>query len=217
MILFQRLQMLVNETVSEHKKFAEMIGIQPNTFSHYITGKRKLPYEIAIEISKHTNCNLHWLLTGNGEMFLHQESEAEHINIKAGELLGDMVSIGLGSDISAGSGVIVEDMGQILIPKAFLKDKAENYFALPVNGESMQPSIKNGELAIIKTNNNWDIANNKIGAVRCDGETMLKRIQLTDHSVILSPTNPLYEVIICKSKDIQLLGILYLTIKLWYE
>lgn len=70
MSLTKRLYSLVNQTVGEQKKFAESIHISPNTFSHYITGRRKLPLDVAVKISEYTNCNLNWLLTGKGEMFL---------------------------------------------------------------------------------------------------------------------------------------------------
>jgi plasmid maintenance system antidote protein VapI len=79
----ERLQLIVKMTVREQKKFSETIGISPNSFSHYVTGRRKLPLEVAIRISEHTNCNLNWLLTGKGEMFItEQNNDASVYNVE---------------------------------------------------------------------------------------------------------------------------------------
>lgn len=48
----------------------ERLGIKQSTWSNYERGKRDIPHEVVIKIANIFNINPHWLITGNGEIFL---------------------------------------------------------------------------------------------------------------------------------------------------
>lgn len=52
------------------------------------------------------------------------------------------------------------------LPKGYLHDALDKYFAYRVNGESRQPLINNADIMIIHFNQDWSQANDKICAVR---------------------------------------------------
>jgi transcriptional regulator with XRE-family HTH domain len=68
-----RLKKLITYLKISNKEFAEIITISPNALSHYLNGRRNISNNIIAKIHKNTGCNLNWLLTGEGEMFLTEK------------------------------------------------------------------------------------------------------------------------------------------------
>jgi transcriptional regulator with XRE-family HTH domain len=75
------------------KEFAESIGIRQSTVAE-VLADRSQGFSISVlsKISKIYKINLHWLLTGEGEMFLSDKPETNGINIK--NLSGGNIQIG---------------------------------------------------------------------------------------------------------------------------
>ena len=57
------------------KKFAESLGIDPTIISAIETGKREPSKEVLLKLATAYNMNIHWLLTGEGEIFLNKKVE----------------------------------------------------------------------------------------------------------------------------------------------
>ena len=73
------------ETVREYlklskKDFSHNIGISPNAYTNYITGKRIIPTDVAIKIKQLYDISIDWLLTGKGNMKLDVSDEKKNIN-----------------------------------------------------------------------------------------------------------------------------------------
>ena len=88
--------------------------------------------------------------------------------------------------VRAGYGALAfeEDYGK---EYACVKDP-ENYFFLVVKGDSMEPRISDGDLALVH------------GA---DGEGTLKKYIQRGNSVILHPFNPAYEELVIKGEELD--------------
>jgi len=65
-----RLKFLRKQLHMDQNKFSEILGVSRASLSHYETGKRDLSKEIITRLIEYTNCNINWLYTGQGEMFL---------------------------------------------------------------------------------------------------------------------------------------------------
>jgi len=64
-----RLKELIDHYGDSTNSFAKRIGKRNTPVSNWLGGK-KPSFEALEELYTHTRVNLHWLLTGNGEMFL---------------------------------------------------------------------------------------------------------------------------------------------------
>ncbi len=66
-----RLQKLIKALNLKQTTFAQSLGIKQPNISRMISGQNKISAEVLNRISNtHKMINLHWLLTGEGEMFL---------------------------------------------------------------------------------------------------------------------------------------------------
>ena len=53
-------------------KFAESLNLKQSSYNQYETGKRSIPDSVLRDTSKKYQINLHWLLTGEGNMMLSE-------------------------------------------------------------------------------------------------------------------------------------------------
>ncbi len=105
----------------------------------------------------------------------------------------------LGS-VRAGYGALAfeEDMGQA---SATVKDP-QNYFYLVVKGDSMEPRIHEGDLALVRRQQ--VLEDGDLGVVVYgDGEGTLKRFLRRGNAVVLQPFNPTYEPIIVAGEELD--------------
>ncbi len=90
MTISKRLQLLIRKGNHSQKDFSELIGISPNVLNNYVKGRRNPSLDVLQRILKFTYCNLNWLLTGEGDMYLNKE------NNKAESLGSSLVKRGAG-------------------------------------------------------------------------------------------------------------------------
>lgn len=89
-----RLQKLIKALNLKQTTFAQSLGIKQPNISRMISGQNKISAEVLNRISNtHKMVNLHWLLTGEGEMFVAMEHEK---NSKAKEVLEENAARGKG-------------------------------------------------------------------------------------------------------------------------
>jgi SOS-response transcriptional repressor LexA len=71
----ERLKLLrTSLRMKNQTEFAEKLGITQTSLSKYENGTVDIPDEVKVKISKF-GINLHWLITGHGEMFLEDQPE----------------------------------------------------------------------------------------------------------------------------------------------
>ena len=93
----------------------------------------------------------------------------------------------------------------------YLVDNRDQYIGLRVNGESMEPDIKHGDMLLIRKDCTWKEAMQQIVAVRVEGEITLKRLHLDEKNemIVLNSTNQSYPPIVIDPEhvnDIQIVG-----------
>ena len=103
--------------------------------------------------------------------------------------------------VRAGYGALAfeEDYGK---EYASVKDP-QNYFYLVVKGDSMEPRISDGDLALVHRQNTLENGDLGVLVYGSDGEgTLIKYIQ-RGNSVILHPFNPDYEELVIKGEELD--------------
>lgn len=80
------------------------------------------------------------------------------------------------------------------------------YFALRIKGDSMSPRMQNGDVVIVRKQN--DIESDEIAVVRVDGDdATVKKVRLTDDGIWLLPSNPAFSPMFYgKGDEVSILG-----------
>ena len=107
--------------------------------------------------------------------------------------------------VKAGYGALAfeEDYGT---EYARVKDPA-NYFYLVVRGDSMEPRIQDGDLALVHRQNTLDSGDLGVIVYGDEGEGTLKKYIQRGNAIILRPFNPDYEDLVIKGEDLNRLYI----------
>jgi repressor LexA len=88
------------------------------------------------------------------------------------------------------------------------------FFGLRVRGSSMAPAIQDGDLVILKKQE--DVENGQIAAVSIGGEdATLKKVQKVDGHVVLLPLNPAYDPMLFPASSVRILGLLVESKRVW--
>ena len=78
----------------------------------------------------------------------------------------------------------------------------DNFFALEVKGDSMSPIFIEGDIVIIKKQN--DCENNEIAIIIVNGdEGTIKKVRKTEQGIILQPLNLAYAPMIFTNEEIK--------------
>ncbi len=103
--------------------------------------------------------------------------------------------------VKAGYGALAfeEDYGQ---EYARVKDPA-NYFYLVVKGDSMEPRIQDGDLALIHRQTTLENGDLGVLVYGDDGEGTLKKYVVRGNSILLQPFNPSYEPLVLKGEELN--------------
>ena len=103
--------------------------------------------------------------------------------------------------VRAGYGALAfeEDYGS---EYASVKDP-QNYFYLVVKGDSMEPRISDGDLALVHRQSTLDNGDLGVMVYGTDGEGTLKRYLQRGNAVVLQPFNPAYEELVIKGEDLD--------------
>ena len=80
-------------------------------------------------------------------------------------------------------------------------EHGEEYFALQVKGDSMQPKMDAGDVVIVRKQS--DVANGDTAIVLVNGsEATIKRVLKQEAGIMLAPNNPAYETKFYSNKEI---------------
>ncbi|OQY37926.1 MAG: hypothetical protein B6226_04385 [Candidatus Cloacimonetes bacterium 4572_65] len=194
-------------------KLAESLKLKASALSQMESGKIKPSIDTMTKLCDAYGINLHWLITGNGNMLIEGSSLEEidtlekvfenHIQnvLDAKKKFFDdsMLTIPISGEISAGLPVETteNDFGNLKLSRDQVKGKVENYLCLKVNGSSMSPNIRNGDVILLEKTKDWAKADGRVCAVRIDGEITLKKLKLdkTRKLLLLIPLNEEYDVL----------------------
>lgn len=192
-------------------KFAKLVGITQSYFNSIERGEVKNPPSSEVLIKM---VEILGLSNSEGEKFFYLAAIERTPNIILDKLkkltkevntnnISDN-SIPLFERISAGLGAFTEEdiCDYISIPG--LKT-TENVFAVNVQGDSMEPTIKNGSIIICKKE--IELRNGEIGAFFINEEAFVKRIKISKEYLALISDNPNYPPIyIGPGEDFKVVG-----------
>jgi phage repressor protein C with HTH and peptisase S24 domain len=189
----ERLKML-REThfkIKTASEFAEIVGVPQSNYSIIEKGQRDISNKILEFISNQYKINLNWLLFGQGDPFLKKESPI----ISNGIILYNKPNVTLYNiDASAGGLIAIQDENGQPLDQWFIPDLIGQHIAVNVAGNSMSPSINDGDKIVAKEIFRNDLRDGYIYiVVATDGSVRVKRLRLYDNLMLLWSDNPAFD------------------------
>lgn len=232
----QRLRTVRKALNLSQQELADAIKVNASAISQMETNRIKPSLETLVLLAKQYKVNLHWLITGKGQMFEEVMSTAVYKNNSRIEQLKnllteeldkinkvrydynqtDVIDIPVKGEIAAGLPLesIEEEVDVITVRRSMIKGSLDDFICLRVNGKSMEPEIRHNDLILIRQSREWDKLDGKICAVRIDGSITLKQLVLdpANRVIVLVALNNEYKSIILHPEDhqdINLIGYLF--------
>ena len=180
------------------KEFAKILGFSPSYLSEVESGKTKPSLELLIKISQYTKYSLHWLLTGEGPMFLEpSEGMVKENLVSYGELdeFALIPLVVLEREKGIKEGIEARAKEKYAFRRTWLQSKGnlENFVLFAVRGDSMDPTITDGDFVLIDRSQRQVVVGN-IYALRIENAVMVKRLQpMGDRRIKVMSDNKLYE------------------------
>jgi len=185
----------------EQARLAAKLDIATRTLQRWEKGEQIPAGNFLMKIAKRTDVSSHWLLTGEGEMYVRDHPAPNVIPLPTGRYKKiQLVSLPLLSSVPGGAPNL-----------SFHPDYVERYisvddvsdnqaFALEVRGNSMAPRIEDGDIIVVSPK--LDIRNGDVCVVRVSDEDTVKKIKIEEQLLYLIPLNPDYEPMTVKKKDV---------------
>lgn len=171
----ERIRVLCERLKKSETDMATDLGLSKSRFSHYVTGKRKVPSELLQQIIDTYHINPRFLFKEGAPLYLENESKEKN-SYPTIKLYG---AIAAGQPLEA-----TEDIGKIICP--WTDDDIEGLFALKVNGDSMNKVVQDGYYAVFKQQKK--VKTGEIAAVLVNGgEATLKKVHILSNKIILEP------------------------------
>ncbi len=201
--------------------FAKELGVHKNTLGSYERGERTPDVSFLQRLAKQ-GFDMNWFVTGDGDMWLSKASRVASLG--SSDMLGvkELVA-GYGDEWvwiskldSVSGNAVVSSVPQseatIALRNRWLSQKklpSNALLAVEVEGDAMQPEIKEGALLLVDTAQRR-LSSDSLYVMRSQGYTLAKRIQrLTDGSIRLSCDNSAYEdevVIAAEVAQLEVVG-----------
>lgn len=175
-------------------------GIDKALISNYLSGKYKAKQDKLHKLAIALDVSEGWLMGYDVDMdrdwlpdSLEDLSDIKIDNARYIETTTKTVKIPLLGKVPAGIPIeaIEEILGYEEIPASMLSG-GENYFALKVDGDSMFPDYRTGDVIIVRQQSDCNSGDDCIVMVNGDDATF-KRVVKQEKSIILKPLNNEYE------------------------
>ena len=225
----------VNLSISQ-SDMANILGTNQKTLSRYENNLTFPPVDILEKLAEKYNFNLHWLITGKGEMFIDKNSNVpprEHLeneknanansyletqdnNFYSKYLLEDSTDENSPKEvdlIKIDNIIAREKETAILIPEVF-NIYREKLTAIAITSDDMQPTISKNAIILC---NDFGFVGSGIYTVKINGVYSVKRISMKNtESYIMACDNRLYESLEVATNDerLEIVGLVRVAINI---
>lgn len=184
---------------NNYSEFARAVGVAQASLARWVKGEADPSRMNLIKIADASGVNLEWLALGIGDMDETKPLAVKHdINLQASN---DETFIEIEDcrevRLSAGGGAFnngYEEITTTKVERAWLQSrrlKAKDCAMFLVSGESMYPTLKDGE-EIIVDRSKRELTEGKIFVLNHNGSMLVKKVQFTYGGVELISDNPSY-------------------------
>lgn len=185
--MYERFEIILAQKGIKASHVAKATGIPPSTFTDWKKGRSKPKADKIKKIADYLNVNKDWL---------EGVSDNPVVQTKKGNIINVLGDVAAGIPIDAIENIIdTEEIPQSLA-------KTGDFFGLRIKGDSMQPTICEGDTVIVKKQNDAESGDIVIALVNGDSATCKKLVKYDD-GISLVSFNPQYEPMIFNKKDMK--------------
>ena len=187
-----RLREIREHSEKTQTEVAKYLGVTRQAYNNYELGNRQLNPDMLDKLADYFNVTTDYLL---GRDILPKNAIPVDIST--------FVKIPVYGEVSAGLGCLAEDniIGYELVSPESI-NKYENYFFLKVKGDSMEPEIRECDLALIQKCTSVD--SGSVAVVIIDDENgVIKKVNYGDDWIELVSFNPYYPPRRFEGADVQ--------------
>lgn len=181
-----RIAQLRKEKGMNQQQLGKALGAAQNTISNWELGKRDPDYTMCIRLADFFGVSLDYLL-GN--------SDYPGAPTPAGVQIPVLGNVQAGLPISAVQDIL--DYEEITPELAATGE----FFALRIKGRSMEPRMMEGDVVIIRQQDDADTGDTVVVLVNGDDATV-KRLRKRPEGIMLVPNNPTFEPLFYSNRDI---------------
>lgn len=193
-----RLKKAMSDKQMKQVDLCNKTGIDKALISNYLSGKYKAKQDKLHKLAIALDVSEGWLMGYDVDMDREwfEEKEPSEISIDNAryiETTTKTIKIPVLGKVPAGVPIeaIQDILGYEEIPASMLKS-GNNYFALKIDGDSMYPDYKTGDIIIIKQQSDCNSGDDCVVMVNGD-DAAFKRVIKQEKSIILKPLNNNYE------------------------
>ncbi len=186
-----RIKQLRNEKNIKQDVLANLLNLEVAGVSKLETGRVPLKDEYIIKLSEYFNVSTDYLL---GKSNIRNSENNQELKIPV---------LGV---VKAGYNWLADEnvIGYVSVNDKTLK--GDGFFAVQVKGISMVPEIYEGDIAIVKKQNNFENGDYVVALINGDEET-IKKAYKNDTGLLLRPANNSVEPLIFTKEDIETLPV----------
>lgn len=187
---------------------AKELGISRQVYNNYELGKRQADYETLLRLAEYFGTTVENLIRDTPEL----EDEKPNASIPPSDKV-HMIPI-FGS-VAAGFGAYADSdiLGYMPLVVENSYD-VENTLIIKVEGESMYPTICDGDKIVVRKQDSVD--NGRIAVVMIGDEAVVKRIECDKNKLILHSINPMFSPRVIEGEalaDCRIVGLVQQVIK----
>ena len=187
-----RLKQLRKERNINQRELSECIKVAPSTISMYENGQREPNFEVLEVLADFFNVDMNYLLGKTDKTTKLIIDKPQGLKIP---VLG---TVAAGIPISA-----VEDiLDYEEVPQSW--ENQGEFFGLKIKGDSMYPTLENGDVVIVKKQSTADNGDTVIVMVNGDDATC-KRYERSETGIMLIPNNNAYNPVFYTNEEIEAL------------
>ncbi|HCU8332501.1 TPA: helix-turn-helix domain-containing protein [Staphylococcus aureus] len=228
-----RLKQIMSERKISQSELSRRTGIGRNSISDYLNGKYEAKQDKVFELAKALNVNEAWLmgfdisknrkienndiasiyskltpprqknvLNYANEQLDEQNTKSDNI-VDINSYKQDRIAVNVNGCVSAGVGERLH--GETLFTEMVKAPIPPHDLALKVNGDSMEPMFKDGEIIFVEKTHN--IKNGQIGIFIIEEEAYVKKVFVEDDRLTLVSLNKEYrDLHFYRNESVRLVG-----------
>ncbi|EKO2864375.1 helix-turn-helix domain-containing protein [Staphylococcus aureus] len=228
-----RLKQIMSERKISQSELSRRTGIGRNSISDYLNGKYEAKQDKVFELAKALNVNEAWLmgfdisknrkienndiasiyskltpprqknvLNYANEQLDEQNTKGDNI-VDINSYKQDRIAVNVNGCVSAGVGERLH--GETLFTEMVKAPIPPHDLALKVNGDSMEPMFKDGEIIFVEKTHN--IKNSQIGIFIIEEEAYVKKVFVEDDRLTLVSLNKEYrDLHFYRNESVRLVG-----------
>ncbi|HEI1304361.1 TPA: helix-turn-helix domain-containing protein [Staphylococcus aureus] len=228
-----RLKQIMSERKISQSELSRRTGIGRNSISDYLNGKYEAKQDKVFELAKALNVNEAWLmgfdisknrkienndiasiyskltpprqknvLNYANEQLDEQNTKGDNI-VDINSYKQDRIAVNVNGCVSAGVGERLH--GETLFTEMVKAPIPPHDLALKVNGDSMEPMFKDGEIIFVEKTHN--IKNGQIGIFIIEEEAYVKKVFVEDDRLTLVSLNKKYrDLHFYRNESVRLVG-----------